>query len=85
VTCFATEESVAEASGIHAEIRVETISDYQEFLDLEPVWNEVAERPGRPSFSLGTLGYARGGSVSRREHAADSGVKGRRSGVAIAR
>jgi len=29
-----------------AEIRVETISDYQDFLDLEPVWNEVAEAAG---------------------------------------
>jgi CelD/BcsL family acetyltransferase involved in cellulose biosynthesis len=46
VTCFATEESVAEASGIQAKIRVETISDYQEFLRLEPVWNEVAEAAG---------------------------------------
>ncbi len=31
---------------MHAEIRVETISDYQAFLDLEPVWNEVAEAAG---------------------------------------
>ncbi len=29
-----------------AEIRVETISEYQAFLDLEPVWNEVAEAAG---------------------------------------
>ena len=29
-----------------AKIRVETISDYQAFLDLEPVWNEVAEAAG---------------------------------------
>jgi len=43
VTCLATEESVAEASSAHAEIRIETISSYQDFLDLEPVWNEVAE------------------------------------------
>jgi CelD/BcsL family acetyltransferase involved in cellulose biosynthesis len=46
VTCLATEENVAEASGIHAEIRVETISDYQEFLRLEPVWNELADAAG---------------------------------------
>jgi CelD/BcsL family acetyltransferase involved in cellulose biosynthesis len=31
---------------VHAEIRVETISDYQAFLDLEPVWNQVAEAAG---------------------------------------
>ena len=35
-----------EAEPIHAEIRVETISDYQQFLDLEPVWDEVAEAAG---------------------------------------
>lgn len=29
-----------------AKIRVETISDYQAFLDLEPVWNQVAEAAG---------------------------------------
>ena len=46
MTCLATEENVAETSGIHANIRVETISDYEEFLRLEPVWNEVAEAAG---------------------------------------
>ncbi|HXI39061.1 MAG TPA: GNAT family N-acetyltransferase, partial [Bryobacteraceae bacterium] len=46
VTCIATEASVAEASSTRAEIRVETISSYQEFLNLEPVWNEVAEAAG---------------------------------------
>jgi len=46
VTCLATEESVAEASSARAEIHVETISSYQGFLDLEPVWNEVAEAAG---------------------------------------
>jgi len=46
VTCLATEENVADASSNHAEIRVETISDYQDFLDLEPVWNELAEAAG---------------------------------------
>jgi CelD/BcsL family acetyltransferase involved in cellulose biosynthesis len=35
-----------QAASVHAEIRVETISDYQAFLDLEPVWNEVAEAAG---------------------------------------
>ena len=28
------------------EIRVQTISDYQALLDLEPTWNEVAEAAG---------------------------------------
>jgi CelD/BcsL family acetyltransferase involved in cellulose biosynthesis len=37
---------VAEASSVHAEIRVETIADYQSFLDLEPVWNEVVQAAG---------------------------------------
>jgi len=31
---------------VPAEIRVETISDFQAFLDLEPVWNQVAEAAG---------------------------------------
>ena len=31
---------------VRAKICVETISDYQPFLDLEPVWNEVAEAAG---------------------------------------
>lgn len=35
-----------EAVPVHAEIRVETISGYQQFLDLEPTWNEVAEGAG---------------------------------------
>ena len=46
MTCLATEESTAEASSVRAEIRVETISNYHDFLDLEPVWNEVAEAAG---------------------------------------
>jgi hypothetical protein len=41
VTCLATEENVG--SRVRAEIRVETISDYQNFLDLERGWNKVAE------------------------------------------
>jgi CelD/BcsL family acetyltransferase involved in cellulose biosynthesis len=44
--CLATARPVTEVAPIHAEIRVETISDYQSFLDLEPVWNEVAEAAG---------------------------------------
>src|SRR6185503_11010835 len=35
-----------QAAQAHAEIRLETISGYQEFLDLEPVWNQVAEAAG---------------------------------------
>jgi len=46
VTCLATEEGVAAARVVSAEIHVETISGYQEFVDLEPVWNEVAEAAG---------------------------------------
>jgi CelD/BcsL family acetyltransferase involved in cellulose biosynthesis len=45
VTCLSPEENVA-ASSAHAEIRVETISDYQDFVDLEPVWDEVAQAAG---------------------------------------
>jgi CelD/BcsL family acetyltransferase involved in cellulose biosynthesis len=37
---------VAEASSVHAEICVETISGYQAFLDLEPVWNEMVQAAG---------------------------------------
>ena len=43
MTCFVTEENVGEVSSVPGGIRVETISDYQAFLDLEAVWNEVAE------------------------------------------
>ena len=32
-----------EGAPVQAEIRTETITDHQSFLDLEPVWNEVAE------------------------------------------
>jgi CelD/BcsL family acetyltransferase involved in cellulose biosynthesis len=46
VTCLATDENLAEAPSVHAEIRVETVSDYQAFLDLESVWNELAEAAG---------------------------------------
>jgi CelD/BcsL family acetyltransferase involved in cellulose biosynthesis len=46
VTCLATEEDVAAARVVSAEINVEAISGYQEFVDLEPVWNEVAEAAG---------------------------------------
>ena len=34
-----------EVSSVPGGIRVETISDYQAFLDLEAFWNEVAEAP----------------------------------------
>ena len=46
MTCLATEENLAEASRVHAEIRVEMISDYQAFLDLESIWSEVAKAAG---------------------------------------
>ena len=46
MTRFATEETVGEVSSIPGGIRVETISDCQAFLDLEAVWNEVAEAAG---------------------------------------
>ena len=42
----AAAEPLPKAAPVHAEIRVETISDYQAFLDLEPVWNEVAAAAG---------------------------------------
>jgi CelD/BcsL family acetyltransferase involved in cellulose biosynthesis len=47
VTCLATEESLAEGSSVQAEIRVETVSDYQAFLDLEPVWDELLQAAGQ--------------------------------------
>ena len=46
MTCLAADENLAEASSVHAEIRVEMVSNYQAFLDLESVWNEVAEAAG---------------------------------------
>lgn len=46
MTCLATEEDVAAARFVSANIHVETISGYQEFVDLEPVWNKVAEAAG---------------------------------------
>jgi CelD/BcsL family acetyltransferase involved in cellulose biosynthesis len=44
--CLVAARTVSETVPAHAEIRVETVSDYQAFLDLEPVWNEVAEAAG---------------------------------------
>ncbi len=46
MACLAAARPLPEVAPAHAEIRVETISDYQAFLDLEPVWNEVAEAAG---------------------------------------
>ncbi len=46
MTCLATEENLGEAPSLNVEIRVETISGYQEFLGLETVWNDVAEAAG---------------------------------------
>jgi CelD/BcsL family acetyltransferase involved in cellulose biosynthesis len=42
----AAADPLSKAAPVSAAIRVETISDYQAFLDLEPVWNEVAEAAG---------------------------------------
>jgi len=39
-------EDALEEAPVHAEIRIETITGHQSFLDLEPVWNEVAEAAG---------------------------------------
>ena len=44
--CLATARVLPEAAPAHAEIRVETVTDYQAFLDLEPVWNELAAVAG---------------------------------------
>ena len=46
MACLVTPRPLSEPALLHEEIRVETISDYQEFLDLEPVWNEVAQAAG---------------------------------------
>lgn len=39
-------QPLVEAAPVCTKIRVETVSEYQQFLDLEPVWNEVAEAAG---------------------------------------
>ena len=46
MACQATARTFTETVPARAEVHVETISDHQEFLDLEPVWNEVAEAAG---------------------------------------
>jgi len=46
MACVAAADPLSKAAPVSAAIRVETISDYQAFLDLEPVWNEVAEAAG---------------------------------------
>jgi CelD/BcsL family acetyltransferase involved in cellulose biosynthesis len=45
MACLAV-SPLQETAPVLAKIRVETVSDYQAFLDLEPVWNEVAEAAG---------------------------------------
>ena len=35
-----------EKAAVHAAIRIEAITGHQSFLDLEPVWNAVAEAAG---------------------------------------
>jgi CelD/BcsL family acetyltransferase involved in cellulose biosynthesis len=44
--CIAAAEHPPITAFVRAELRVEAVSDYQAFLDLEPVWNEVAEAAG---------------------------------------
>jgi CelD/BcsL family acetyltransferase involved in cellulose biosynthesis len=46
MACVAAADPLSKAAPVPVAIRVETISDYQAFLDLEPVWNEVAEAAG---------------------------------------
>ena len=48
MACIATAaaEPLPSAEPVPAEIHVEVISDYQVFLELEPLWNEVAEAAG---------------------------------------
>ena len=46
MTRSATLGDVLERAPVQAEIRIEAITDYQSFLDLEPVWNEVADAAG---------------------------------------
>jgi CelD/BcsL family acetyltransferase involved in cellulose biosynthesis len=46
VTCQETDELLSEDASVQGEIRVESVSDYQAFLELEPIWNEVAQAAG---------------------------------------
>jgi len=46
MTGTAAIEDLLEETASHAEIHIETITDNQSFLNLEPVWNEVAEAAG---------------------------------------
>src|ERR1039457_7586113 len=46
MTIPAAIEDVLEEAAVHAAIRIEAITGRQAFLDLEPVWNEVAEAAG---------------------------------------
>jgi len=46
MTRSAVINDLMEEAPVHAETRIETITDYQSFLNLEPVWNEVAEAAG---------------------------------------
>ena len=46
MTIPAAIEDVLEEAAVHAAIRIETATGYQSFVDLEPVWNEVAEAAG---------------------------------------
>jgi CelD/BcsL family acetyltransferase involved in cellulose biosynthesis len=46
MTRSAAIEDVLEEVPVRAKIRIETITDHQCFLDLEPIWNEVADAAG---------------------------------------
>src|ERR1022692_4832500 len=46
MTGTAAIQDLLEKTPVHADIRIDTITDDQSFLDLEPVWNEVAEAAG---------------------------------------
>jgi len=46
MACLAIAGPLQQAAPVPAEIRVETVSDYKALLNLEPVWNEVAEAAG---------------------------------------
>jgi|ERR1017187_5480299 CelD/BcsL family acetyltransferase involved in cellulose biosynthesis len=46
MTGTAAIQDLLEETPVHADIRIDTITDDQSFLDLEPVWNEVAEAAG---------------------------------------
>ena len=46
MTCSDTERNLRQAAAACPEIRIETISEYQEFLNLQPIWDELVEAAG---------------------------------------